>query len=257
MSEADTHRVEVNGRLVRVHVTRPGESPDGGAPWAILACERPATTVEVSKLLPVLGESLAAAGCALIRYDVEAASADESLTGEDLVSEVLAVLKRLNADDAIDRDRCGLLGIGPGAIIAAATAVRIDWIRQVCLLNPTVPEDLVTRRSKNNGQSSLLSTSRWSSEFVKSLVELDPAAALGGFAGSVLVLQGAGDRLITSACAHPYLDARDVDGRPTTHELIALGDERMNSEELIGVYVHRLLQFFEQLKLRESTEITG
>jgi hypothetical protein len=127
----------------------------------------------------------------------------------------------------------------------------------VGLLDPTVPEDLVTRRSKNNGQSSLLDTSRWSSEFVKSLVELEPAAALGGFAGSVLVLQGAGDRVITAACAHPYLDARNVGDRPTTHELIALGDERMNSEELLGVYVHRLLRFFEHMEVSASTEITG
>jgi hypothetical protein len=89
---------------------------------------------------------------------------------------------------------------------------------------------------------------------VQSLSGLEPMRALSGFAGSVLVLQGAAGRVVVSTHAHQYLDALDEAGRPAMHELVALGNERMDSDEIREVYVQRLMRFFEPLRRKKTAE---
>jgi hypothetical protein len=258
MTTGQEKTLEIDGRSVRVSLSLPDAANGERAVSTLLVCERPDATVDVASLLPALGDALAPVGWAMARFDVaDTGPPNETFRGDDLVREAVAVLEWIRDHPDVDHQRLGVLGIGAGSIVAATLAGRVDSIAGVCLLDPVLPEDFAPRRSRNNGRPSAIDTTRWPAGFFKSLAELEPAQMLRRCAGAVIVLQGAGDRIITPASAWPYLDALANDGRVADHELIALGDERMDVDEIRAVYVDRLTRFFQTIEAVSPAETSA
>ena len=239
---AETVQIQSPHGPLRATLLMPEKKPDTGRGPAVLIGPRmPGDLLEIGRLEQELTESLRQADFAVLICEGRDGAVHNAA---QLVDEASAAFRWLLLRDGIDPDRVGLFGAGLSSITIAGLAARSDRIARICLFSPVTAADVATRALKPDGRASFIDSSAVAEEFVSSLTELSPVEDLAAEDRPTLILHGAADRTVPPESSYTYVDALDRAGRQITCELIAHADHDLESNELRGAGVSRIVGFF-------------
>lgn len=159
---------------------------------------------------------LASSGIAALRFDFRGSGDSEGefrdASIESEVSDARAGLRFLAEQSEVDADRLGLVGLSLGGMIAACTAGDSPEVRALVLWSPVahLGELFATEATEERARELLgegyvdFGGLEVGMDLVEQAVGTDPVAALGGFAGRVLVIHGTGDELVPAEHGQRY-----------------------------------------------------
>ncbi len=250
MATQQQFEIKVGDGLVHGVLNIPGErSETPAAPGLLICCDMP-TCGEPDEpgFLADAASALAHKGIATVRYRPRNEGATEPEQAAAAVDDASAVFRWLMMHEAIDAERVGVFARHLGSVIAACLAGRTDQINRLCLLTPYSIEEVLSRAAKPNGGPSLFDDVSPSAAFIATLAEMKPTTAITTHGRPILVLHGAADRTIEPAAAEAYLDAIELAGLSSEHEIIALADHGFSQSDSRSMCLARICRFFSQME---------
>lgn len=225
--------LECNGRTLRGMEHMPAVSSETPVPAVILFHSFTQSKVESHRMYVKLSRALEALHIASFRYDFSGSGESdgdfEEMTLSSELTEAHAILRQVQQDERINRNRISLVGLSMGGLVASLLAGEHPQdVQKLALLAPAgnigqivmavaaqVGLDEQTRVFDHEGN--LIGR-----PFADELAGLDAFAQAKPFSGPVLLVHGSKDETVPLVVSERYRDV-SYDGHTTLHVVEGAG----------------------------------
>lgn len=221
-------------------VHRP-DGPEGSRYPAVLLCHGfTGQKVEAHRIFVKTAEALAAQGYLALRFDFrgsgDSEGAFEEMTFEGEVSDAVRAVDYLLAEEPVDPERIGVVGLSMGGAVAACLSGRDERIKATVLWAAVADFEVLGAPDRWNDSPWMPEFESWdiggllvSRRFIQALADTVPREEIKRARGPVLILHGDQDLVVPLEHAHHY--RRALDGAGIPHELVVVdgADHTFNS----------------------------
>lgn len=172
--------------------------------------------IEHDRLYVQTARALAAAGFAALRFDFYGSGDSDGdfqeMTVNSEVADAAAALDWIAQQPGLDAARVGVIGLSLGGAITALLTGQDARVRAAVLWNAVASTRRMARNLENDlapgpGGNRISGGLTVGAGLIDSLRQADPVAAIGRYAGPVLVLHATGDTVVPPAAAEAYAAA--------------------------------------------------
>lgn len=213
--------------------------------------------MENHRLFVTLARRFAAAGIAALRVDFRGSGNSwgefSFMSIETEVADALAALRFLRADERIDAQRVGVLGISLGGCVAAITSGRAADLKATALLAPVGHPKRVfmahaTPAHLEQVQTGVLDQMGWpiGRGFLETVLTADPISEVTKAAGPVLLVHGSKDPTVPPDESEAYAAALEGAGVAHRHVVVDGADHTFNSIPWTEQVVAECLAWFKE-----------
>lgn len=235
-----------------LHLPRGAEGP---VPAVLLCHGYTGNRFENHRLFVSTARALADAGIAALRIDFRGSGESwgefSQMTIETEVADAIAGIQFLRADQRIDPDRVGILGLSLGGCIAAITSGRVGNLKASVLWAAVATPPLVFlgRHSQAQVERMLQQVSDQAGwpvgpGFVRSVQEAQPLREIAGAGGPVLVVHGSADPVVPPSEGEAYAAALAKASIPHRHVVIDGADHTFNRRDWTRRAIEESLAWF-------------
>ncbi len=163
------------------------------------------------------------------------------------VDDASAVFRWLALRPDLDLHRLGVVGFSLGAVVVSSLARRTDQIAGVCLVAPIRGDNAVARIAKSNEWAAGTGLDEVDADLLESLAEVEPSGDLAFYDRPTLIVNGAGDQLVTPEVSRTYLEGIERAGHQFERVVVARADHSFSAPAARSACVDQIVRFFARM----------